>query len=70
MSGNTLYVKYFIFLETVIQNYEEYQKMFNRKTLLDAQRKIKILEKKIREDKIKNGMADFNNEFDFSSDSN
>jgi hypothetical protein len=69
MSGNSLYIKYFIFLETVIQNYETYQKMYNRKTLLDAQRKIKLLEKKIREDKIKDSMEEFKDEFDFSSDS-
>ncbi len=71
LSGNSIYMNYFIFLETAIQNYEEYQKMFNRKTLLDAQQKIKSLERKIRKESIKNDIkkdfAEFN--FDFSSDS-
>lgn len=71
LSGNSIYMNYFIFLETVVQNYEEYQKLFNRKTLMEAKQKIKVLERKIRKDTIKNDMkstaSEFN--FDFSSDS-
>lgn len=74
LSGNSNYMNYFIFLETVIQNYEEYQKLFNRKTLIEAQQKIKFLERKIRKDCIKKNLEketglemEFN--FDFSSDS-
>lgn len=71
LSGNSIYMNYFIFLETVVQNYEEYQKLFNRKTLMEATQKIKLLERKIRKDSIRNDIkntaSDFN--FDFSSDS-
>lgn len=71
LSGNSIYMNYFIFLETVVQNYEEYQKLFNRKTLMEAKQKIKVLERKIRKDTIKNDMKNTASEFnfDFSSDS-
>ncbi len=74
LSGNNIYINYFIFLETVMQNYEEYQKMFNRKTLLDAQKKIKLLERKIQKKNINKCLTgssvNFNeDEFSFFSDS-
>ena len=74
LSGNNIYINYFIFLETVIQNYEEYQKMFNRKTLLDAKKKIKSLERQIQKKSINKCLTgsaiNFNdNDFSFYSDS-
>lgn len=74
LSGNNIYINYFIFLETVMQSYEEYQKMFNRKTLLEAQKKIKLLERKIQKKNINKcitgNSVNFNeDDFSFFSDS-
>lgn len=83
LSGNNIYLEYFLFLETIIQNYEEYQKLFNRKTIIDSKKRIKTLEIKIQAHEINkyiengepvknnlnsNNYLDFN-EYDFSSDS-
>ncbi len=83
LSGNNVYLEYFLFLETIIQNYEEYQKLFNRKTIIDSKKRIQTLEIKIQAHEInkyiengesmKNHIKSNNyldiNEYDFSSDS-
>lgn len=77
LSGNNIYLEYFLFLETIIQNYEDYQKLFNRKTIMESKKRIQTLEIKIQANEINKYIenGDYNkhdinmNEFDFSSDS-
>lgn len=49
LSGHKTYLNYFMFLETVIQNYENYQKMYLRKTVNDKEDKINQLQLRLNE---------------------
>jgi len=64
MSGNTNYINYFLFTENIIQQYDSYQIMFNKRTLIDSKKKIDELEFKIHT-QISNKFIS-ENMFDFS----
>jgi hypothetical protein len=49
LSGHKIYLNYFMFLESVIQNYENYQKMYLRKTVNEKTEKINELQMRLQE---------------------
>jgi hypothetical protein len=44
LSGNKIYIDYFLFLDEMFHNYARYQKMLQRKTIIDSRKKIKDLQ--------------------------
>lgn len=45
MSGEEEYINYFLFLDEIVRNYYHYQKIYERKTMLESKKKIENLEK-------------------------
>jgi len=45
MSGEEEYINYFLFLDEIVRNYYHYQKIYERKTILESKKKIENLEK-------------------------
>jgi len=45
MSGESEYVNYFLFIESIVRNYYQYQKQYERKTMLESKKKLDDFER-------------------------
>lgn len=45
VSGEDEYTNYFLFIESIIRNYYQYQKQYERKTMLESRKKIEDFER-------------------------